>query len=73
MSDPAREGFTCCGPMRAIYVHAALVADASTPPCAYLCERCGCWRHAYPAGDPRRAAVEQRMAVILAALFGELA
>ena len=60
MSDPARDGYQCHGPM--IFVELPGVYDGTA---AYLCEECGVWRHRFSPGDPRRAKVEAQMPAIV--------
>lgn len=59
MSDPARDGFHCCGPMRPM--HFPELTDAIA---AHLCDRCLKWRHGLPPGHvlrPRIVAIMQPM------------
>lgn len=52
MSDPARDGFQCCGPMRPITLDELLPGTA-----AFLCDACLKWRHALPPDHPLRKRV----------------
>lgn len=68
MSDPNREGPYAC---REDQAH-GLMMSYDMPGlgvCAFLCLYCGCWRHALPASDPRRAQVEQAMPALIDALL----
>jgi len=60
MSDPARDGYECHGRMAEIQL---LRIHQGTS--AFLCLECGCWRHALPYSDPRRAQVVAAMPAII--------
>lgn len=63
MSDPDRSGpFVCHGDMTRINL--LRFGDNTS---AFLCLECGCWRHGFPPGDPRRAKVEAQMPAIIEA------
>ena len=61
MSDPARDGYWCHGPMRKVRYQ-----NESDEVIAYLCLVCGIWRDGLPVSDPRRPAVERTMTALLA-------
>lgn len=67
MSDPARDGYQCHGPL--VIVELPYVEDG---PSAFLCEGCYVYRHALPVGDGRRAQIDIAMrAIIEAHIEGE--
>ena len=65
MSDPARDGFTCCGSdMRVIEL-----CDIYDGACAFICPTCHVWRHRFAPGDARRTKVDAAMPAIVEALL----
>ena len=60
MSDPAKDGYECHGPMT--HVELPGVAEGTS---AYLCDTCGVWRHKFSPGDVRRLKVEVLMPMII--------
>jgi len=61
MSDPCREGFTCCNGVPMLHVE---LSEVSEDVCAYLCGQCGVTRHALPWGDARRAKVDALLPLV---------
>ena len=65
MSDPARDAvFECHGKMKPI------THDVIGEVCAFLCKKCGVWRHSWPVAETqKRALAESYMRRLLAERF----
>ena len=63
MSDPARDGYQCHGPLVEIHL-----LDGHDGPSAFLCKECYVYRHALPVGDGRRAQIDIAMRAIIEAM-----
>ena len=64
MSDPARDGFTCCGELMEPVELNVIDGEA-----AVLCQTCCKWRHLLPRDDPRRPLVVRAMDAIAKDLY----
>ena len=64
MSDPARDGFTCCGVLMEPVELPAIDGEA-----AVLCQTCCKWRHLLPRLDSRRPLVVREMDRIARELY----